>query len=289
MTDTPERAETSARAEGTAAPATGNIAGNARIALVTGGSSGLGLAMARQLCEAGFVPVVLARGEERLKAAELTLQNQESRALALKCDITCPEELEDAAEEIRRRFGNIHYLVLNAGVVHVGLLEDASDLSSLKADIETDLWGTLLSAHFFVPLLSEGGRLLVISSGFGLMGAAGYGPYCAAKAGVINLAASLRRELLHRRISVHVACPGDVDTPQYREELASMPPWMGGGSGRDKPLTPEVAASRILRKATGNRFLVVISWDLRWLLFIRRILPQGWTEALLDRLFPRPR
>ena len=245
--------------------------------------------MARQLGEAGFVPVVLARGKERLRVAESALKKQEPRAFALSCDITRPEELEASAEEIRRRFGRIHYLVLNAGVVHVGLLEDASDLSSLKEDIETDLWGTLLSARFFVPLLSEGGRLLVISSGFGLMGAAGYGPYCAAKAGLINLAASLRRELLHRRISVHVACPGDVDTPQYRGEIASMPPWMGGGAGRGKPLTPEVAASRILRKATGNRFLVVIGWDLRWFLFVRRILPQAWMEALLDRLFPRPR
>ncbi|MFC1574656.1 SDR family NAD(P)-dependent oxidoreductase [Gemmatimonadota bacterium] len=258
------------------------------MALVTGGSSGLGLALARQLGADGFIPVVLARGEERLRSAERTLQKLAPRALGFRCDVTDPEELERVAGEVRRRFGKIHFLILNAGVVHVGLLEDASDLSSLRADIDTDLWGSVLSARFFVPLLAEGGRLLVISSGFGLVGAAGYAPYCAAKAGLVNFAASLRRELMHRKISVHVACPGDIDTPQYREEIASMPSWMSEAGDRGKPLSSEVAASRILRRTTGRRLLVVINWDLRALLFLRRLLPERWVEAILDRLFPKP-
>ena len=258
-------------------------------ALVTGGSSGLGLALAHGLARQGFNPVVLARGGQRLEAAVAALRPSAPDAFGLVCDVTDAEGLARAAAAVDARSGGLEFLVLNAGTVHVNRLEDFDRTETLKEDIETDLWGTVLAARFFVPLLRPGGRILCISSALGLVGAAGYPAYCAAKAGVVNFAEGLRRELLYRRITVQVACPGDIDTPQYRGEVASMPEWMGVAGARGRPLPPQTAAARILRRCRGKRFLILIDCETRLLLLARRLLPWRWSEALLDRLLPRPR
>ena len=258
-------------------------------ALVTGGSSGLGLALAHELARQGFTPAVLARGSQRVQTAVAALRSHAPDAFGLACDVTDAEGLARAAAEVAARRGGLEFLVLNAGTVHVNRLEDFDCMDALKEDIETDLWGTVLAARFFVPLLRPGGRILCISSTLGLVGAAGYPAYCAAKAGVINFAAGLRRELLHRRITVQVACPSDIDTPQYRQEIASMPEWMGVAQARGRPSPPQTAATRILKRCRGGRFLILIDLETRLLVLARRLLPWRWSEALLDRLLPRPR
>lgn len=259
------------------------------VAVITGGSSGLGLAMAHNLAEEGYTTVLLARNPERLDAAVGSIREGSGEALGLSCDVTRVEDLKVAADEVRERFGTVRFLVLNAGVVHVGLLTDFERVEDLKADLDTDLWGTILSARMFVPLLTEGAKVLCISSGFGLMGPAGYTAYCAAKAGVINFAAALRRELLVRRISVYVACPPDIDTPQFHQEQASMPAWMKVAGVRGRPMASEEAASKILDRCRGNRFLIVINSEIRLLILLNRLLPLRWANAVLDRMFPRPR
>lgn len=259
-----------------------------RVALITGGSSGLGLAMARRLAVQGYTPVILARNPDRLDAAVASLKQTDKAACGFACDVTRFEALTGVADTVRSRFSTIHFLILNAGVVHVNLLEDVACIDDLRADIETDLWGVVLSARVLTPLVAPLGRVLCISSGFGLMGAAGYAAYCAAKAGVVNFAAALRRELLHRRITVYVACPSDIDTPQFQAEQAAMPSWMRRAPVRGKVMTPERAAEKILRKCAGDRFLILINFEIRLLMLLNRLLPLRWVNAILDRMFPRP-
>jgi 3-dehydrosphinganine reductase len=259
-----------------------------RIAVITGGSSGLGLAMARRLAGEGHTLVLLARHPDRLDEAVASVHRLSPATIGIPCDVTRHEELVSAAETIRARFSRIHFLILNAGVVHVNCLEDVASVEMLKADLETDLWGVILSAYVLIPLLAAGGRVLCISSGFGLVGVAGYAVYGAAKAGVINFAAALRRELLCRNIRVYAACPPDIDTPQYRQEVASMPAWMPAAGARGRPMPADRAAEKILRKCTGDRFLIVIDFEVRLLLWANRLLPLRWVNLLIDRLFPRP-
>jgi len=255
--------------------------------LVTGASYGLGFAIASLCGERGDRVVLLARDESTLAEAEDELRSGGLEAHSFPCDIRDRTRLHEVAGEVGRRFGGIDLLVLNAGSIHTALVEEGDD-EWLVADIETNLLGTMRSAQAFLPLLSRGSRMLFISSGFALMGAAGYGPYCASKAGVMRFAESLRREVLHRGIAVQVACPGDMDTPQYHAEKAAMPGWMEVAGARKAPLDPRVAAQRILRGTRSRRFLLVVSPEIRTLWLGGRFLPEAWSRLLLDRLFPRP-
>jgi short-subunit dehydrogenase len=136
-------------------------------------------------------------------------------------------------------------------------------------------------------LLQSGSRILLVSSAFGLIGGAGYSTYCAAKAGVINFGESLRRELLSKSIAVYVACPADIDTPQYEKEIADSPSWMNS-SHRNRPLSAHVAAQRILKKCTGSRFLIIINSDVLLLQIVARIFPRRLKDFIIDHSLPRP-
>ncbi len=258
--------------------------------LITGGSSGLGFAFAKNLVQKRYVPILIARNKNRLDEAVDNINKMGFDAYGLQGDITSESDLTSISEIIKKQFGKIEFLVLNAGIVSVGLLSDYDDYGKMKKVIEIDLWGTILSTRIFMPLLEPGSKILMISSAFGLMGAAGYSTYCAAKAGIINFAEAVRRELLCKNISVYVACPADIDTPQYAEEIKSMPEWMSKGiSARHSLLSPEKAAEKILDKCKGKKFLITINFEISLLRILGKILPTRILTKILDSSFPRPR
>lgn len=258
-----------------------------KIALITGGSSGLGLAMAKKLAGEGYIPVLVARDTEKLNNAVNLLKDAGYAAKAFAADVSKPDEIEKIARQVETEFGEIHFLVLNAGVVHTKLLLDYDNMDALKEDIEIDLWGTVLCARLFIPLMKSGSKILLVSSAFALIGGAGYSTYCAAKAGVMNFGESLRRELLSKKIAVYVACPADIDTPQYEKEIADSPSWMNS-SHRNRPLSADVAAKRILSKCKGGRFLIIINSDVLLLQFMAKIFPRRLKDLIIDHSLPKP-
>ncbi len=261
-----------------------------RYAIITGGSSGLGFAMAQKLAEKGYVSLLIARRKDKIDEAVHTLRKKGFEGEGFQGDVTSPKDLNDIFEIIKGRYEKIDFLILSAGVVHVRLLSDYMDYGEMKEDIEIDLWGTMLSTRIFLPLLGSGSQILMISSALGLIGTAGYSTYCAAKAGVINFAESLRRELLYKGISVYVACPADIDTPQYAEERKNMPEWMlKGTSARRSLLSPEKAAEKILSRCKGKRFLITINSEISLLRGLNKILPWSIVSKILDSSLPRPK
>lgn len=260
-----------------------------KLALITGGSSGLGLSFAKQLGKQGYQIIILARNKQRSEQAIDLLKDIGVEAKAILCDITKEEEVREAAIKVKSEYHKIDFLILNAGEVTPKLLCDYINVTELKNDLEVDLWGTIQCAYFFSPLLEEGAKVLMTSSGFGLMGAAGYSIYCAAKAGIINFAESLRRELLYKKIGVYVACPGDMDTPQLQYELAHQPDWMKQSSPR-KTMPVEIAAQKILRKCKGNlKFLIIVGADTKLLTIVTKLLPRKWRDKMIDNMIPRPK
>jgi 3-dehydrosphinganine reductase len=255
--------------------------------LITGGSSGLGLALARQLGRNGYNTILVARNPERLNQAVAKLTEQGITATGYAGDITDEDRLEAIAEEIGAAGMTIDFLALNAGVVSVKLLTDYQDSQAMKHDLNINLWGTILSARTFLPLVNPGGKVLMISSAFGLMGPAAYSVYAASKAGVINFAEALRRELLCRNISVHVACPADIDTPQLHEEHKSLPSWFKSGDPRTA-ISPAQAAERILKQCNRNKFLIITSFEIQMLNLMNKLLPRPLRDYFLDRMFPVP-
>ena len=259
-----------------------------KIALITGGSSGLGYSLAELLGKDGYKIIILARNKLRIDKAVEGLKNNKIIARGFVCDITQEDSQREVLNTIKVEYGKIDFLILNAGVVSTKLLCDYKSVTELKKDLEIDLWGTIQTTYFFSPLLVDNSKILMISSGFGLMGAAGYSIYCAAKAGIINFGEALRRELLHKNISVYVACPGDMDTPQFHEEIKGQPAWMRKSSPR-KLMLPETTAKIIINKCKGiNKFLIITSPDVRLLVTLSKILPRKWRDKIIDKMLPRP-
>jgi NAD(P)-dependent dehydrogenase (short-subunit alcohol dehydrogenase family) len=260
-----------------------------KTALVTGGSSGLGLAMAHQLAARGYHVVIVAREKQKLADAVAAIRKKGDRATGFAWDIRNHRDVKHVVDSLRNLSNSVDFLILNAGVVHVQQLIDYDDMEQMKQDIETNLWGTILSARTFIPFLTAGSKILFISSGFGLIGAAGYSTYCAAKAGVINFAEALRRELHHKKIAVHVACPGDVDTPSYREECRHMPEWMTAKRLKwASLLSAEEAARRILKKCSGKQFIITSDAGIAALLMLKKIFPSRIVSLIMDNLLPMP-
>lgn len=258
-----------------------------KVAVITGGSRGLGLSLARCVAREGFTPILLARNTDALEEAVAEIANMGSQAVSYAVDITDETAMGDVAGDIAGRFGTVDFLINNAGILHTDILENMS-INDIQYDLEVCLFGTILSTRLCIPMMEKGGRILFISSGFGLMGPAGYSVYAAAKAGMINFADAIRRELHARKIGVHVAVPSDIDTPGLKKELAGLPAWMKVSQARGKIQSPDDAARRILQKCSGNRFLIFTDPGVRMLHMVNKLLPHRLRDVILDMMFPRP-
>ncbi len=258
-----------------------------KVALVTGGSSGLGLELARRLGQSGYVVYLLARTQERLSLAVNQLKAEGIEAGGFPVDILDETGLLTVREELSARYSKLDYLVLNAGIVKSKLFSSYDKSGDLRQQIDVNLWGTILPTHVMLPLLQPGAKILMVSSGGGLMGIAGYAVYCASKAGIVNFAEALRRELLCKKISVYVACPGDFDSPMAHEAEKEAPRWMKKQS-LSKLMKAGEVAERILRKAVGSsRFLIFPAGEVKMLMLIKR-LPRILSDMILDAMLPRP-
>jgi len=258
-----------------------------KVALITGGASGLGFELTKQLGAKGYTTIILGRNKEKLTSSVNRLQAEGYQVTDYQCDITDENKLKEVFEVIKNKFSKIDFLALNAGVVTCKLISEYKDATALRHDLDINLWGTILSAYVFLPLVSSGGKILLTSSAFGLMGPAAYSVYAASKAGIINFAESLRRELLCKRISVHVTCPGDIDTPQLHEEHRTMPAWFKQGDPRGL-MAPNVAAKRILDKCFKNRFMITISFEIFSLVMLTKLTPRRLRDYIIDKMFPLP-
>ncbi|MBA3487835.1 MAG: SDR family NAD(P)-dependent oxidoreductase [Lysobacter sp.] len=112
--------------------------------------------------------------------------------------------------------------------------------------------------------------------------------YAAAKGGLNNFADAIRRELLPRGIKVHLACPGDIDTPMYAGELEHMPAWIKEKMGRGKPMKADVAARHILKMCFRDRFRIDLSGDVMLLVCLQKLLPHKLSTLVIDRILPVP-
>ena len=177
-----------------------------RSVLVTGGNRGIGLAVARAFADAGDKVAITYRSGE-----------PPAGFLAVKCDITEPEQVEQAYKEIEEKHGPVEVLVANAGITRDQLL-----MRMTEEDFSTVLDTNLTGAFRVVKRANRGmlrarkGRIVLISSVVGLMGSAGQVNYAASKAGLVGFARSLARELGSRNITVNVIAPGFVDTDMTR-------------------------------------------------------------------------
>ncbi|MFQ6194851.1 beta-ketoacyl-ACP reductase [Streptomyces sp. NPDC000405] len=173
-----------------------------RSVFITGGNRGIGLAIARTFAAAGDKVAITYRSGE-----------PPTGFLAVKCDITDPEQVEQAYKEIEESHGPVEVLVANAGVTRDQLLLRMSE-DDFTSVVDANLTGTFRVAKRACKgmLRARKGRVIVISSAVALRGEAGQANYAASKAGLVGFSRSLARELGSRGITVNVVAPGLTDT-----------------------------------------------------------------------------
>jgi 3-oxoacyl-[acyl-carrier protein] reductase len=184
-----------------------------KVAVVTGGSRGIGLAIAALLAERGAAVVVSARDADRLGAAVKELEGTGAAVAAVAGDVSKREDAERVVETARERFGRLDILVNNAGITRDGLLVRMKD-EDWDRVLEVNLRGAFVMTRAAAKAMvrQKSGRIINMSSAAGAMGNAGQANYSASKAGLIGFTKSSARELSHWGILVNAVAPGLIET-----------------------------------------------------------------------------
>lgn len=186
----------------------------ARVAIVTGASRGIGEAIALAFASEGAKVLATARARERLESVVERCRRSGSEALAVTADLGVERDIQRIAEEALARFGRIDILVNNAGIIPPNIALVDFDPGLWRQVIEVNLIAPALLMKAVLPsmIARRSGRIINISSIGGRKGGRGRSAYRAAKAGLINLTESVAAEVKQYGIDVNCICPGGVDT-----------------------------------------------------------------------------
>ena len=188
-----------------------------KVAVVTGGASGIGKALATRFRDAGMHVVIADVEPGALQATA-----DELGVLGVRTDVSDAASVQALADEVRDRFGTAHVLCNNAGVGGGGLIADQT-LADWEWVLGVNLWGVIHGLHSFLPMLlanSDGGHVVNTASVAGLLAGAGIGPYNASKSAVVAISETLRKELdmSEAGVGVSVLCPGYVRTNIFESQ-----------------------------------------------------------------------
>ena len=221
-----------------------------KTAVITGGASGIGLAMAHRFGAAGMNVVLGDVEEGPLHEAVAGLSDAGVEAAGMNCDVSDVDSVRALDRFARERFGNVHVLCNNAGVGSGGLIAEPDDLDMWKWVIDVNLWGVIYGCKVFLPAMiehGEGAHIVNTASMAGHASAPLMGPYNVSKYGVVALSETLSKEMLMTKsdVGVSVLCPAFVQTA-IGSSRRNMPDALKGDQGPEAAGDTQSAIDRMI-------------------------------------------
>lgn len=189
-----------------------------RVAVVTGSTQGIGLAIAKRLAKEGVIVVVTSRNIDKVNEAVDEIKSEGGEAFGLKCNVTNREEVKALAEKVMDKYGRIDILVNNAGITKDSSFKKMTD-EQWDEVLDSDLKSVFIVTQELSKYmeLNKYGRIINLSSVVGLSGNFGQANYSAAKAGIIGFTKTLSMELGKKGITVNAIAPGFIETAMTHE------------------------------------------------------------------------
>lgn len=219
-----------------------------KIALVTGGATGIGKAIGLQIAKNRAKVAIASRNHSRLVRAAAEFERLGLPVLPIAMDVRKKHDIQRVVDEIAAKWGAIQILVNNAGISGLSMIDDPDD-SKWFDILDTNLNGLYLMTKTVLKQIPDhsGGRVINISSVLGKFGVAGYTAYCTTKHGMIGFTRALALEVVNRGITVNTVCPGWVDTEMATQGINETAASQG--------ITPEQFRAQAIAGVPIGRFL----------------------------------
>ena len=266
-----------------------------KVVMVTGGSRGLGLAIARELADRGAKLVVCARTAEHLVWAKQDLEQRGAQVLAMPCDVSDANAVQQLVADARLKLGPIDALINNAGVIRVGPV-DTMTRADFEEVMAINFWGTVNATMAVLPgmRLRGGGRIVNITSIGGEIAVPHLLAYDCAKFATVGFSEGLRAELLRDKVLVTTIVPGLMRTGSpvnatFKGDAPKEAAWFAAGDAT--PLTAmsaRRAARRIVRALVHGEAFVTLSWQAKLARIVHALFPGLTTDVLglVNRALP---
>jgi short-subunit dehydrogenase len=255
-----------------------------RVAVITGGASGVGRATAKCLAEKRCRLALVDRDGERLEEATKDLAVSGARVSAHVADVADPERMAALPAEVVAEHGAVHILVNNAGVSVAAPFEEQS-LEDLEWIVGINFWGVVYGCKFFLPELrrADEAHIVNLSSMFGFIGVPTQSSYCATKFAVRGFSEALWSELRGTQIGVTSIHPGGINTNiarAMRGRDEALRAGMVDTLARSRP--PSAVAAAIVRAIERDRMRALVGWEAFAAEWLKRLLPVR-TQSLIAR------
>ena len=239
-----------------------------KVAIVTGAKQGIGYGIASALAKEGCRVVISDLFQDDCDLALQKIENQECLGMALKCDVSKKEEVDNLIASTVKKFGQLDILVNNAGIYPFQSFLEMKE-SDWDRVIDVNLKSVFLCTQAAIKEMKEGGKIINISSIASLIGFEGLVHYCASKGGLNAMVRALALELAPRKINVNAVAPGGIDTPgaasseEVKKQTIAMVPLKKLGTPEDIANAVVFLASEKSNYITGQTIVVDGGWTLR--------------------------
>ena len=268
-----------------------------KVCLITGGSRGLGLVLARQICAAGGRVALLARDVDELGRAHDELVQAGGEVAVVPCDLLDRRQIEEAVRTVLQHYGTIDVLINNAGVIAAGPLEHMTREDFERA-MQLHLWAPFTLMWELIPHMRRrgGGRIVNITSIGGKIAVPHLAPYCASKYALVGLSDSVRAELARDRIFVTTVAPGMMRTgshvnAQFKGQHAAEFAWFATANAMPLiSIKAERAAAQILDACRRGRPELTLTLAARAAIIGNALFPSltGHAMKLVNAFLPGP-